>query len=588
MRQILPAILVVVCLLASFPTIPSLAEAAVAYQLTVMGSLSYSDSYPYDINNAGQVVGAVSNASTTSSYSGLRGHAFLYESGVMTDLNTLPDGRYSFATGINATGVIVGESGLPLPPTQQQMRDYYHHAFIYSRGVMTDLGGLSDTFPNSSAVAINDVGQIAGNGDDGFINPTTHEAFLYANESKTPIKPLPGYANSIATAINTTGHVVGYVATEMRQKAIVRTSAFLYRDGQTIDLGTLPGFSNSSAYAINASDEIVGAIYTNTNRTHAFLYRDGIMRDLGTLSGFTDSFATDINASGQVVGTVSVYHDTTLLQHAFLYSHGSMIDLNTQIPPDTGWVLTQASGINDVEQIICIGVHQGLVRSVLLTPVHSIAIRFASYYSHMDGLRLLGNPLSNEMTVNGYSAQYFEKGRLEDHQGESSDPNWRFMYGLLVDELQQAKANEPIGGDTSTLTYADLNALANPGKRVAPPAGYPGSGTYPVTGAVFVPFTTNLDGGPGHYVLGGFWEYIQRKDLFPGGWLHDVGLPIMEPQVVVVTKNFPTGPVQRQIIVQAFQRTILTYDPANPADWQIERANVGTDYRLTFHDRVGP
>lgn len=214
--------------------------------------------------------------------------------------------------------------------------------------------------------------------------------------------------------------------------------------------------------------------------------------------------------------------------------------------------------------------------------------RFADYYQRHDGFRLLGNGISLELTLNGYPIQYFEKGRIEDHQAESSDPNWRFMYGLLVDELQQAQAKLPIGGDTSTLTYADLNALADPGKRVAPPAGYPSRGVYPVTGAVFVPFTTNLSGGPGHYVLGGFWNYINQKDLFPGGWLHDVGLPIMEPQVVVVTKNFPSGSVQRTITVQAFQRTILTYDPANPADWQIERANVGTDYRLTFPDRVGP
>jgi hypothetical protein len=40
--------------------------------------------------------------------------------------------------------------------------------------------------------------------------------------------------------------------------------------------------------------------------------------------------------------------------------------------------------------------------------------------------------------------------------------------------------------------------------------------------------------------------------------------------------------------VQAFQRTILTDDPLNPPDWQVERANVGSDYRKFFADRVGP
>ena len=218
-----------------------------------------------------------------------------------------------------------------------------------------------------------------------------------------------------------------------------------------------------------------------------------------------------------------------------------------------------------------------------------VAPRFAAFYDRYDGLRLLGSPLSPELVVNGYPAQYFEKGRLEDHQGESADPNWRFLYGLLVDELHHARVRLPIGGDESTLTYADLTRLADPASRVVPPAGYGGQGTWTVgaDGTTFIPFTTDLTGAPGHWVWGGFWQYINRIDLFPGGWLHDVGLPISEAQEVRVTKYLPGGPVERTIRVQAFQRTILTYDPANPPEWQIERANVGTDYQKAFPDRVG-
>lgn len=218
-----------------------------------------------------------------------------------------------------------------------------------------------------------------------------------------------------------------------------------------------------------------------------------------------------------------------------------------------------------------------------------VASRFGYYYNKYDGLRLLGHGISIETVASGYPSQYFEKGRIEDHKGESEDPNWRFMYGLLVDELQQAKVNLPIGGDVSTLTYADLNALAAESQREAPPADYDGSGVYTRDdGTTFVPFSGDLSGAPGHNVLGGFWHYINRTDLFPGGWLHDVGLPITAPKQIIVTKNLPSGPVQREITVQAFQRTILTYDPANPPEWQIERANVGTDYRLAFPERVGP
>jgi hypothetical protein len=216
--------------------------------------------------------------------------------------------------------------------------------------------------------------------------------------------------------------------------------------------------------------------------------------------------------------------------------------------------------------------------------------RFAAYYDASDGLRLLGTPISLETNVAGYVSQYFEKGRLEDHSGDSPDPAWQFMYGLLVDELHSSLATLPIGGEVSTLTYADLHALADPSQRVAPPAGYSGTGTMTMDaeGTTFIPFAADLTGAPGHLVPGGFWEYLNRPDRCPGGWLHDVGLPISPTQEIVVTKDLPDGPEQRTITVQAFQAAILTDDPLNPPDWRVERVNVGSDYRKGFPARVGP
>lgn len=207
-----------------------------------------------------------------------------------------------------------------------------------------------------------------------------------------------------------------------------------------------------------------------------------------------------------------------------------------------------------------------------------LAPRFSSYYSLHDGMRLLGNPLKAEQVQNGLPVQYFEKGRLEDQSSGTSDPNWQFQYGLLADELQQAQANLPVGGDSSSLTYAGINKLAQPQNRTPAPAGFRGGVAMVGGGNVFVPYTPNLSPAPGHTILGGFWTYINRTDLFPGGWLHDIGLPVTEPVQIQVTKSLPGGAVKRTIMVQVFQRTILTYDPANPSDWQIERANVGTDY----------
>ncbi|MBU6286725.1 MAG: hypothetical protein ACKO2D_10190 [Chloroflexota bacterium] len=209
--------------------------------------------------------------------------------------------------------------------------------------------------------------------------------------------------------------------------------------------------------------------------------------------------------------------------------------------------------------------------------------RFLRYYVERDGPRILGNTISPPTFFAGYFAQYFEKGRLEDQTGITPDPNWQFQYGLLVDELQTLRLPLPIGGEVSTLTYATINDMANEARRIPAPTGFKGGTQANSDGSVFVPYSQALQPGPGHYVHQVFWPYINRADLFPGGWLHDIGLPMTEAVSAVVSK----GPFQgRSIMVQVFQRTILTYDPMNGAEFQVERANVGTDYRRAFPDRV--
>ena len=54
--------------------------------------------------------------------------------------------------------------------------------------------------------------------------------------------------------------------------------------------------------------------------------------------------------------------------HALLWENGTMINLQDQIPADSGWVLRQALGINDQGQIAGFGVHEGKIRAFLLTP----------------------------------------------------------------------------------------------------------------------------------------------------------------------------------------------------------------------------
>ena len=78
---------------------------------------------------------------------------------------------------------------------------------------------------------------------------------------------------------------------------------------------------------------------------------------------------------------------------------------------------------------------------------------------------------------------------------------------------------------------------------------------------------------PGYPGPAYFWDYMNSA-VFPAGGLHDLGLPLSPPFAATAIK---TG-LERSITMQAFERGVLSYDAQNPADFKVERANVGADY----------
>lgn len=223
---------------------------------------------------------------------------------------------------------------------------------------------------------------------------------------------------------------------------------------------------------------------------------------------------------------------------------------------------------------------------------YDAAPQFQTYYNEVDGFRVLGRAISPLTSSGGRPAQYFEKARLEDFRDAfPNTPAYQFQYGLLVDEMKAVRSLAPVGGDASDVTYATIQDESAESMRRQPPTGFAGNVAIQPDGSVFIPFTADLSPAPGHYLPAYFWDYVNRSDLFPGGWLHDIGLPITEPLPALVDKGIIVGDqitrvTDRPITIQAFQRTILTYDAANPAGYLVERANTGTDFWSIFPDRV--
>ncbi len=308
---------------------------AVDWTITNLGTLG-GDSYAFDINARGQVVGY-------SFTSGDVHHAFLFD-GTMRDLGTL-EGPTSEAFGINIHGQVVGNSDTSVQP----------HAFLFD-GVMRDLGTLGGE--DSVAFSINARGQVVGESTTND-DLATH-AFLYDGAMRD-LGTLEGATDYGSTAfdINDRGQVVGW--SEMISDPVWH--AFLF-DGVMRDLGTLAG-TGTAAYSINARGQVVGWGERYDVPARAFLY-DGVMRDLGTLGG-TRSWAYGINVRGQVVGASNPSGDVAV--HAFLHD-GAMRDLST-LPEvaAAGWQsLDYAGAINDSGQIVGAGVIGGQTRAFRLHP----------------------------------------------------------------------------------------------------------------------------------------------------------------------------------------------------------------------------
>jgi hypothetical protein len=203
--------------------------------------------------------------------------------------------------------------------------------------------------------------------------------------------------------------------------------------------------------------------------------------------------------------------------------------------------------------------------------------------------------------------QYFDKGRMEinNPQGDR-DSQWFVSSGLLVNELISGKlqignteftlrspANIVIAGDNddpNAPTYASFAGVTDryPGDRTGQipadfinRAGAVSSYTGPQRAetrlAHFVPQTK-------HNIPQVFWNFVNASGpVYEQGqyrtqtlmnWVFVLGYPISDAYWVRVQ----VGGVEQDVLVQAFERRVLTYMPDAPSGWQVQMGNVGRHY----------
>ncbi|HYP20899.1 MAG TPA: class F sortase [Chloroflexia bacterium] len=100
------------------------------------------------------------------------------------------------------------------------------------------------------------------------------------------------------------------------------------------------------------------------------------------------------------------------------------------------------------------------------------------------------------------------------------------------------------------------------------------------------------DKATGHNIPSVFWDFLNSKAQVRQGigtaskpfldpWVFAMGLPISD----AYWANVKIGGKSQEVLIQAFERRVLTYAPDQPAGWKVQMGNIGQHY---FEWRYGP
>ncbi len=191
--------------------------------------------------------------------------------------------------------------------------------------------------------------------------------------------------------------------------------------------------------------------------------------------------------------------------------------------------------------------------------------------------------------------QYFDKARME----LTNPATGTVTNGLLATELISGKlqsgdstfetrqpAGVPVAGDPDNIgpTYASISANATTLLANTPTAaGSPTTRLLGATGILGIYTGTYASDAQGtiaaydadtqHNVPAAFSNYRTKVGLL------SIGFAISEP----FWSNVKVAGVQKDVLVQAFQRRVLTYTPTNNDPFKVEFGNIGIHYYTWRH-----
>jgi hypothetical protein len=202
--------------------------------------------------------------------------------------------------------------------------------------------------------------------------------------------------------------------------------------------------------------------------------------------------------------------------------------------------------------------------------------------------------------------QYFDKARMEITDWSRDRNNaWFVTNGLLVKELiegqlqigdaefiKRAPAAIAVAGDADYAQAPTYASFAQHTARVNDRTGQLATATLRRDGSTGTMPAANVPqdaarlahyvSETGHNIPQVFWDFLNARGPVGSGqqqdtlvdWVFAMGYPVSEPYWTKVK----IGGVERDVLVQAFQRRVLTYTPSNPEGWKVEMGNVGRHY----------